>query len=63
MTTGNRPADGGHLIIEAEDYENFLRKEPNAAAYTIIYFCGFLVSLKSVGVSASFCLSGAPFSL
>ena len=33
MTTGNRPADGGHLIIEAEDYENFLRKEPNAAAY------------------------------
>ena len=21
MTTGNRPADGGHLIIEAEDYD------------------------------------------
>lgn len=33
MTTGNRPADGGHLIIEAEDYEDFIRKEPNAAAY------------------------------
>ena len=33
MTTGNRPADGGHLIIEAEDYENFVRKEPAALAY------------------------------
>jgi len=33
MTTGNRPADGGHLIIEAEDYEDFIKKEPNAAAY------------------------------
>ncbi|MEY8338878.1 DNA methyltransferase [Lachnospiraceae bacterium 62-35] len=33
MTTGNRPADGGHLIIEAEDYEDFIKKEPNASAY------------------------------
>lgn len=33
MTTGNRPADGGHLIIEAEDYEDFVRKEPAATAY------------------------------
>lgn len=33
MTTGNRPADGGHLIIAAEDYDDFIRKEPNAAAY------------------------------
>lgn len=33
MTTGNRPADGGHLIIEAEDYEAFLNKEPNAVKY------------------------------
>ena len=33
MTTGNRRADGGHLIIEAEDYENFVRKEPAALAY------------------------------
>ena len=30
MTTGNRPADGGHLIIEAEDYENFIKREPAA---------------------------------
>lgn len=33
MTTGNRPADGGHLIIEAEEYEDVIRKEPNAAKY------------------------------
>ena len=33
MTTGNRPADGGHLIIEAEDYEDFIRREPTAKPY------------------------------
>ena len=33
MTTGNRPADGGHLIIEAEDYDEFVKKEPNAVRY------------------------------
>ena len=33
MTTGNRPADGGHLIIEAEEYEDFIRKEPKAQKY------------------------------
>ena len=33
MTTGNRPADGGHLIIEAEDYEKFIEAEPNAEKY------------------------------
>ena len=33
MTTGNRPADGGHLIIEKEDYEAFLKAEPEAAKY------------------------------
>ena len=33
MTTGNRPADGGHLIIEAEDYEGFVKKEPKAKEY------------------------------
>ena len=33
MTTGNRPADGGHLIIEAEDYEAFVKKEPAAKKY------------------------------
>ncbi len=33
MTTGNRPADGGNLIIEAEDYAEFIRKEPDAVKY------------------------------
>lgn len=33
MTTGNRPADGGHLIIEDDDYEEFINKEPAAKQY------------------------------
>ena len=33
MTTGNRPADGGHLIIEADEYDDFIRKEPNSKKY------------------------------
>lgn len=33
MSTGNRPADGGHLIIEAEDYEAFIAKDPAAKQY------------------------------
>ncbi|MGE9993787.1 DNA methyltransferase [Peptoniphilaceae bacterium SGI.137] len=30
MSTGNRPADGGHLIMEADAYDDFIRKEPQA---------------------------------
>jgi hypothetical protein len=33
MTTGNRPADGGHLIIEDEELDDFVSKEPNASRY------------------------------
>ena len=33
MSTGNRPADGGHLIIEANEYEDFISKEPCAVPY------------------------------
>ena len=33
MTTGNRPADGGHLIIEGDEYEDFIKKEPGALKY------------------------------
>lgn len=33
MTTGNRPADGGNLIIEDDDYQEFVRKEPTAQKY------------------------------
>ena len=33
MLTGNRPADGGNLIIEAEDYDDFIAHEPRAKKY------------------------------
>ena len=33
MTTGNRPADGGHLIIEADNYLEFITKESGAIPY------------------------------
>lgn len=33
MSTGNRPADGGHLIIEDKDYDEFVDKEPSAKKY------------------------------
>ncbi len=33
MVTGNRPADGGHLIIEAEDYDEFINKEPKSKKF------------------------------
>lgn len=33
MVTGNRPADGGNLIIEDSDYEDFIKQEPAAIPY------------------------------
>ena len=33
MIYGNKPADGGHLIIEDEDIEDFLMKDPLAAQF------------------------------
>ena len=33
MITGNRPADGGHLIIEEADYNDFVSKEPQVIPY------------------------------
>lgn len=33
MTTGNRPADGGHLIIENDEIDEFLLKEPDAKKF------------------------------
>ena len=30
---GNKPADGGNLIIESKDYDAFVAQEPNAAKY------------------------------
>lgn len=33
MTSGNRPADGGYLIIEENEYQDFLDNEPKAIPY------------------------------
>ena len=33
MTSGNRPADGGHLIIEDSEYQDFIKEEPKAIPY------------------------------
>ena len=33
MTSGNRPADGGNLIIEEKDYDTFIKSEPKALPY------------------------------
>ncbi|GAA0204068.1 class I SAM-dependent DNA methyltransferase [Selenomonas dianae] len=52
ITTGNRPADGGHLIIEADDYEQFLRDEPNAAPYVK----RFMGALEFINNKPRYCL-------
>ena len=33
MNFGNMPRDGGNLIVEAEDYDQFLKDEPQAAEF------------------------------
>lgn len=33
MHKGAQPTDGGNLIIEAKDYDDFIRKEPNSVKY------------------------------
>jgi len=33
MWKGNQPTDGGNLIIEAKDYRDFIKREPNAKPY------------------------------
>ena len=33
MVYGNKPADGGYLIIEAEDYEEFVTHDPNSKQF------------------------------
>ena len=40
IMTGNRAADGGNLIIEAGDYEDFIRREPGAVKYIRRYMMG-----------------------
>lgn len=33
MVYGNKPADGGYLIIEDEDYADFIKKDPNSVQF------------------------------
>jgi hypothetical protein len=33
MVYGNKPADGGHLYLEADEYSSFIEKEPLAAQF------------------------------
>ena len=33
MIYGNKPADGGNLIIEDEDYDNFIKQDPNSIKF------------------------------
>ena len=40
MSGGNRAADGGNLIIEAEDYEDFIRRDPKSQRYIKRYMMG-----------------------
>ena len=37
---GNRPADGGFLLIEGYDYDNFIKEEPKAKMYIKRYMMG-----------------------
>ena len=33
MTIGNKPIDGGNLIIKADEYDDFIRREPSARKF------------------------------
>ncbi|MBQ3646194.1 MAG: hypothetical protein II960_06265, partial [Synergistaceae bacterium] len=40
MLVGNRAADGGNLIIEAKDYDEFIKREPKAKKFIKRYMMG-----------------------
>ncbi len=41
MLSGNRPTDGGHLILSEEDRERLLAKEPDAEKYIKKFMMGY----------------------
>ncbi|WP_322203981.1 DNA methyltransferase [Acutalibacter intestini] len=41
MVMGNQAMDGGNLIIENDEYEDFLKKEPSAAPFIKRYMMGY----------------------
>jgi len=60
MISGNRPTDGGHLIIESEDLEAFVKSDPLSEKYIKRFMMGyeFINNVKRyclwlVGVSPS----------
>ncbi len=40
MMAGNRPADGGQLLIKGKDYADFIKREPRAAKYIKRFMMG-----------------------
>lgn len=38
---GNQPTDGGNLIIEADEYEDFIKREPRAKKYIKRFMMGY----------------------
>jgi len=40
VTRGSDPVDGGNLIIEADEYDDFVKKEPTAVKYIKPYMMG-----------------------
>ena len=41
MISGNRPADGGHLILDEEERTELIKKEPNAEKYIKRFMMGY----------------------
>ena len=41
MLSGNRPTDGGHLIVEYDEYDDLIKKEPNAQKYIKRFMMGY----------------------
>lgn len=52
MSTGNRPADGGHLIIEQEDYDEFVKNDP----YSIKYIKKLTGAVEYINNKDRYCL-------
>ena len=52
IVTGNRPADGGNLIISGNDYDSFTTTEPNA----LEYIREFIGSEELINGTKRFCL-------
>ena len=52
MTKGSQPTDDGNLIIEADEYEDFITKEPNANKF----ICPFVGAQEFLNKKKRWCL-------